>query len=85
MTDKGPGSDMNFVFWDDPGDSQSHVDNQCDCPPWKTEIAYNELRKSCCIARENQDRLAEERMMIILRNGNEGSHYPEYNDKEDKQ
>ena len=52
MTNKGPGSDMKFVFWDDPGDSQDSVDNQCDCPPWKTEIAYNELRKACCIARE---------------------------------
>lgn len=64
---KGVGSDLKFIFWDDPGDSQDSVDNQCDCPPWKTEIAYNELRKPCCIARENQER----------------THCLKYNDKEE--
>lgn len=82
---KGAGEDMRFILWDDIGDSQDHVDNQCNCNQWKVEIARKELNKSCCIARENQERLAEERMIIIIRNGNEGSHYPEYNDKEDKQ
>lgn len=70
---KGAGEDMRFIFWDDVGDSQDHVDNQ----------------KPSCLdhdkATEEEERLAEERMMIITRNGNEGSHYPEYNDKEDKQ
>jgi hypothetical protein len=88
MTNKGPGSDMKFVFWDDPGDSQDSVDNQCNCPPWKTEIAYNELRKPCCIARVKQEDLLEqerldERMIVIMQNGNTGEHYPEYNDEEE--
>ena len=25
---KGVGSDLKFIFWDDVGDSQEHVDNQ---------------------------------------------------------
>ena len=25
---KGVGSDLKFIFWDDVGDSQDHVDNQ---------------------------------------------------------
>jgi hypothetical protein len=25
---KGAGSDLKFIFWDDVGDSQDHVDNQ---------------------------------------------------------
>ena len=29
---------------------------------------------------EEEERKAEERMMIIIRNGNEGTHYPEYGD-----
>lgn len=70
---KGAGEDMRFIFWDDVGDSQDHVDNQKpSCPDHDK-------------ATEGEERLAEERMMIIIRNGNEGSHYPEYNDKEDKQ
>lgn len=70
---KGAGEDMRFIFWDDVGDSQDHVDNQKpSCPDHDK-------------ATEEEERLAEERMMIIIRNGNEGSHYPEYNDKEDKQ
>lgn len=70
---KGVGSDLKFIFWDDVGDSQDHVDNQKpSCPDHDK-------------ATEEEERLAEERMMIIIRNGNEGSHYPEYNDKEDKQ
>jgi hypothetical protein len=83
---KGPGSDLKFILWDDPGDSQDSVDNQCDCPPWKTEIAYNELRKSCCIAKAKQEHLLEqerldERMIVIMQNGNTGEHYPEYDDE----
>lgn len=88
MINEGPGSDMKFVFWDDPGDSQDSVDNQCSCPPWKTEIAYNELRKPCCIAKAKQEDLLEqerldERMIVIMQNGNTGEHYPEYNNEEE--
>lgn len=67
--DKGPGSDMNFLFWDDPGDSQENVDNQSEC-------CANHERD----AEEEEERLAVERMMIIMRNGNTGEGYPEYKD-----
>lgn len=84
MNDKGPGSDMKFVFWDDPGDSQDHVDRQCSCKDLQKEIMIKELGKTCCSnhARDTdeEERLAEERMMIIIRNGNSGEHYPEYKD-----
>ena len=67
---KGAGSDLKFIFWDDVGDSQEHVDNQ------KPSCSNHDK------ATEEEERLAEERMMIIIRNGNEGTHYPEYNDKD---
>ncbi len=69
---KGAGEDMKFIFWDDVGDSQEHVDNQ------KPSCSNHDK------ATEEEERLAEERMMIIIRNGNEGSHYPEYDDKEEE-
>jgi hypothetical protein len=69
---KGVGSDLKFIFWDDVGDSQEHVDNQ------KPSCSNHDK------ATEEEERLAEERMMIIIRNGNEGTHYPEYDDKEEK-
>jgi hypothetical protein len=30
QNNKEAGSDMKFLFWDDPGDSQENVDNQKD-------------------------------------------------------
>ena len=69
---KGAGGDMKFIFWDDVGDSQDHVDNQ------KPSCSNHDK------ATEEEERLAEERMMIIIRNGNEGTHYPEYDDKEEQ-
>ena len=68
---KGPGSDLKFIFWDDVGDSQEHVDNQ------KPSCSNHDKATE-----DEEERLAEERMMIIIRNGNEGSHYPEYNEEE---
>lgn len=70
---KGVGSDLKFIFWDDVGDSQEHVDNQ------KPSCSNHDK------ATEEEERLAEERMMIIIRNGNEGTHYPEYDDKEENE
>jgi hypothetical protein len=70
---KGAGEDMKFIFWDDVGDSQEHVDNQ------KPSCSNHDK------ATEEEERLAEERMMIIIRNGNEGTHYPEYDDKEENE
>ena len=68
---KGVGSDLKFIFWDDVGDSQEHVDNQ------KPSCSNHDK------ATEEEERLTEERMMIIIRNGNEGTHYPEYNNEEE--
>lgn len=66
---KEAGSDMKFLFWDDPGDSQENVDNQKEC-------CANHVRDT----EEEEERKAEERMMIIMRNGNTGEGYPEYQD-----
>ena len=65
---KEAGSDMKFLFWDDPGDSQENVDNQ------KTPCS-NHARDT-----DEEERKAEQRMRIILQNGNTGEHYPEYQD-----
>jgi hypothetical protein len=65
---KEAGSDMKFLFWDDPGDSQENVDNQ------KTPCSNH------AVETDEEERKAVERMMIIMRNGNTGEGYPEYQD-----
>jgi len=65
---KEAGSDMKFLFWDDPGDSQENVDNQ------KTPCSNHAMET------DEEERKAVERMMIIMRNGNTGEGYPEYQD-----
>jgi len=40
-------SEYKFLYWDDPGDSQSHVDNRCSCNEWQQQIQHTELG-SCC-------------------------------------
>lgn len=40
-------SEYKFLYWDDPGDSQSHVDKQCSCNEWQQQIQHKELG-SCC-------------------------------------
>ena len=83
---KEAGSDMKFLFWDDPGDSQENVDNQCNHKDWQREISQRELGKPCCSAHARELEWAEEeeklneRMRIISQNGNTGEHYPEYQD-----
>lgn len=80
-------SSYKFLYWDDPGDSQENVDNQCKCNGWQRQIQENELGGCCNHARQQDEdeRAAEERMMIILRNGNEGLHYDEYQDYTDNE
>lgn len=62
-------SEQIFLYWDDLGDSQAHVDNQM---------------PSACSAHARQQEWQEQedelnkRMDIIGSNGNEGLHYPEY-------
>lgn len=77
---------MKFVFWDDIGDSQEHVDNQCSCDGWRKEIQQVELGGCCNYAKQQDEDEAdaEERMIIIMRNGNSGEHYPEYQDYMDE-
>lgn len=67
---KGPGSDMKFVWWDDIGDSQEHVDQQPKATPCSNHA----------VQQDEDEAEAERRMMIIMRNGNSGEHYPEYQD-----
>jgi hypothetical protein len=67
---KGPGSDMKFVFWDDIGDSQEHVDHQVKATPCSNHAAQ-----------QDEDEKAQDlRWRAIMQNGNEGTHYPEYQD-----
>ena len=67
---KEAGSDMKFLFWDDPGDSQENVDNQkTACPNHARELDWAE-----------EEEKLNERMRIISQNGNTGEHYPEYQD-----
>lgn len=77
-----------FLYWDDPGDSQEEVDNQCTCNGWKKEVQLNELGSCCNRAKRQEEDLlseveAENRMLIIMRNGNTGEHYFNEN-KDDK-
>lgn len=76
-------NDQIFIYWDDLGDSQDHVDKQqCSCNDWQQQIQNKEMGGCCNHARQQDEdeQAAEERMMIILRNGNEGLHYDEYQD-----
>jgi hypothetical protein len=66
----GAGSDMKFLFWDDPGDSQDHVDKQTtSCSKHARETDWAE-----------EEEMLNKRIDIIGSNGNTGEHYPEYQD-----
>jgi hypothetical protein len=67
---KEAGSDMKFLFWDDPGDSQENVDNQKNLAQ-TTQGNLTGLRK-----RRSSTSVCES----SLQNGNTGEHYPEYQD-----
>jgi hypothetical protein len=70
QNNKEAGSDMKFLFWDDPGDSQENVDNQkTSCSNHARELDWAE-----------EEEKLNERMRIISQNGNTGEHYPEYQD-----
>jgi hypothetical protein len=78
---KEAGSDMKFLFWDDPGDSQENVDNQATT---RTAVVLSESgSRAATRDTDEEERKAEERMRIILQNGNTGEHYPEYQDYTD--
>ena len=67
---KGPGSDMKFVFWDDIGDSQEHVDKQVKATPCSNHA----------VQQDEDEKSQDLRWRAIMQNGNEGTHYPEYQD-----
>ena len=70
QSNKEAGSDMKFLFWDDPGDSQENVYNQkTPCSNHARELDWAE-----------EEEKLNERMRIISQNGNTGEHYPEYQD-----
>jgi len=83
-SDKQTGSDFNFLYWDDPGDSQQDVDNQ----QWKKEILERETwmllkgRQQKLDDSEREEEEAKRRMQIIMRNGNSGEHYDIWDDGE---
>lgn len=66
---KEAGSDMKFLFWDDLGDSQEHVDKQ---------------KNNSKLTWAQEEEKLNERMRIISQNGNTGEHYPEYQDYMDE-
>jgi len=67
---KGPGSDMKFVWWDDIGDSQEHVDQQVKATPCSNHA----------VQQDEDEKSQDLRWRAIMQNGNEGTHYPEYQD-----
>ncbi len=67
---KGPGSDMKFVFWDEVGDSQEHVDKQVKATPCSNHA----------VQQDEDEKSQDLRWRAIMQNGNEGTHYPEYQD-----
>lgn len=66
-----------FLYWDDPGDSQESVDNQSKetkinpCAAHARETDWEE---------EEEQKAQDLRWRAIMQNGNEGTHYPEYQD-----
>jgi hypothetical protein len=60
-----------FIYWDDLGDSHSHVDNQKKCSPAPTPCS-NHARD---LEWEEKEEEWNRRMDIIGSNGNEGDHY----------
>lgn len=58
-------NDFKFLYWDDLGDSQGHVDNQCQHKEWQREIIERELGGSCCSnhARQLEEDLLEQRLI----------------------
>lgn len=78
-------SEYKFLYWDDPGDSQGSVDKQCSCNEWQQQIQHTELGSCCKHAQQQEEDEATARMMIIMRNGNEGLHYDDYQDYTDNE
>jgi|SanBayMetagenome_1026888.scaffolds.fasta_scaffold01359_5 hypothetical protein len=66
-------NDHIFIYWDDLGDSQEHVDKQIKKPngfaAHSREIDWKE-----------EEEILNKRMDIIGSNGNTGEHYPEFDD-----
>jgi len=71
------GSDYRFLYWDDLGDSQQHVDNQCQkhAEQQDKDLLEERLLDAEWIEKEEE---YNRRMDIIGQNGNTGEHYFEY-------
>ncbi len=61
----------NVILDDDPGDDQKYIVNACAIHAHFQQLEIDEEEKE-----------AEQRMMIILRNGNNGEHYDSLNDSD---
>ena len=71
------GSDYRFLYWDDLGDSQQHVDNQCQkhAEQQDKDLLEDRLLDAEWIEKEEE---YNRRMDIIGQNGNTGEQYFEY-------
>lgn len=65
--------DSDFIFDEDPGDDNKYV-SSCAIHARQQQEDIDE--------EDEEEKKAIERMMIILRNGNTGEHYPGYNDSD---
>lgn len=69
------GSDFRFIYWDDVPVSKENKD-----------VSHEGFPSPCsnhaAQQQEEEDKLAEQRMLIILRNGNSGEHYEIYDDED---
>jgi hypothetical protein len=72
---KEAGSDMKFLFWDDPGDSQENVDNQKASCSNHARLPRKELDWA-----EEEEKLNECMRRSSRRTATLVEHYPEYQD-----
>lgn len=74
---------FRFLYWDDLGDSQEHVDMQksSPCSNHARQMEEDLLEKRLAQAEwEEKEEEWNARMDIIGRNGNTGEHYEDTND-----
>ena len=72
-------SEYKFLYWDEQGK------DDCSCNEWQQQIQHKELGSCCKHAQQQEEDEATARMMIIMRNGNEGLHYDDYQDYTDNE
>lgn len=67
----------DFISQEDPGDDEKYVNvNQCSAHAAQQQRDIDEEEI------DEEEKQAIERMMIIMRNGNSGEHYEQFNDSD---